>query len=160
MKVREVRCANAVPMSQKKTENYPPAPSYGRNGFLSVGSLTDRTGPQLTKRPPAPPRNGHTPGPRDTWNPKQGSLGPHLARKQIWSAGVSLRTAPKTGKIHFLVFLARFRPRTGRRNFSKSPRHPKISKSRIAATGGQTIGSHSCTKIAQRERDSDEPKKS
>ena len=48
-----------------------------------------------------------------------------------------------------------FRPRTGRRNLSESPRPENPSVSRIAAAGGRTIGS---TKVAQCERASDEPK--
>ena len=31
---------------------------------------------------PSPPQNGHISGPRDTWDPEQGSLGPHLACDQ------------------------------------------------------------------------------
>ena len=106
---------------------------------------------------PAPLQNTHLPSPKDTWDPKQGSVGPHLACDQIWSAGISSKTAPNTGKIHFLAFLARFGRRTGRRIFSKAPRHPKTSKSRIAAAGGRTIVSRGCTKVAQLERASDEP---
>ena len=72
----------------------------GQNLSL-VGSLTDKTSPQPTKWPPAPQKNAHISGPRDTWVPKQGSLGLHLAYDQIWSAGVSPRTAIKSGKIQF-----------------------------------------------------------
>ena len=39
--------------------------------------------------------------PRGTWKPTWDSLGPYSACDQIWSAGVSPRMAPKTGKIHF-----------------------------------------------------------
>ena len=53
------------------------------------------------------PQNGHILGPRDTRDPKQGSLGPHSACDQIWSAGDSPRADPKTRKIHFLAFWAR-----------------------------------------------------
>ena len=42
---------------------------------------------------PSAPQNGHTSGPRDAWDPKQGSTGPHLAYDQLWSMGVSPRTA-------------------------------------------------------------------
>ena len=66
-------------------------------------SPTNEMGPS----PPAPPpqkKNGHIPGPRDTWGPKQGSLGPHLACNQIWSAAISPRANPKTGRIHFGFF--------------------------------------------------------
>ena len=118
---------------------------------MSVRSLTDKTRPQPTKWPPAAPLSARISGPRDTWDPKQGSLGPHSACKQISSA----RTAAKTGKIHLLVFLARFGPRTGPR---KSTRPPITSKSRIAAAGGRIIGSRGRTTVAQRSSGSDEPK--
>ena len=51
---------------------------------------------------------------------------------KIWSAGVSPRVDPRTEKIQFWVFLARFGPRTGPQNFPKSPRPPQTSKSRIS----------------------------
>ena len=54
--IRRLRKSLTLLMSQKIPENSPVAPSYGRNVFLSVGSLTDRAGPQLTKWPPAPPK--------------------------------------------------------------------------------------------------------
>ena len=86
------------------------APSYFQNSFL-VGWVSTRQNRSPTEEmAPSAPQNGHTPGPRDTWDPTQGLLGPHLACKQIWSVGVSPRTAAKTGKIHFLPFLARFGP--------------------------------------------------
>ena len=109
---------------------------FGPETLLSVGSLTNKTGPQPTKWPLAPPQNGHILGPRDTWDPKQGSLYPCLACDQMWSAGVSPRTAPKTGKIHFLGVFSLFCALGGRK-ISQSPRHPKTSgKPQIAAAGG------------------------
>ena len=78
---------------------------------FSVGWVPNRQNRSPTdEMAPSPPPNGHIPGPRDTWGPKQGTVGPHLACDQIWPAAVSSRMAPKTGKIHFLVFLARFGP--------------------------------------------------
>ena len=50
-----------------------------------VGWVPNRQNRSPTnKMAPSTPPNGHIPGPRDTSDPKQGSLGPHLARKQIW----------------------------------------------------------------------------
>ena len=69
--------------------------------FLSVWSLKDRTGPQLTKWPLIPPQTPIYRAPRGTWEPTWDSLGPYSACDQIWSAGVSPRMAPKTGKINF-----------------------------------------------------------
>ena len=71
VKVRKLRNATAVQVSQKLPENSPVAPGYGQNGFfLSVGALTDRTGPQPTKWPLAPPRApvSRTPGTHGTPN--------------------------------------------------------------------------------------------
>ena len=70
VRVRKLRNANAVPMSQNTPEKSPLAPSYGQNGFLSVGSLTDRTSPQLTKWPPTPSKTAicRAPGTRGTPN--------------------------------------------------------------------------------------------
>ena len=104
-----------------------------------LGSLTEKTGPRPTKcPPPSPPKDGHTSGPRDTWDPKQGSSGPHLACTQIWSPGVSPRTAPNTGKIHFFGVFGPFRA-PGGREIPQDPQNP--SKSSIAAAGGRTIES-------------------
>ena len=114
---RELRNATAVPMSQTIPENSPVAPSYGQNSFLVVGFPTDKTGLQPTKWPPAPPQKRQNPGPRETWDPKQGPVGPHLACNQIWSAGVSSGTAPKTGKIDLLAFFGPFRAPNGAANF-------------------------------------------
>ena len=80
---------------------------------------------------PSAPQNGHILGPKGTWDPTQGSLGPHLGCDQIWSAGISPRTAPKTRKIRYLDFWPILGP--GRpQKFSKSPGPPKTSKSQIA----------------------------
>ena len=53
---RNLHNANAVPMSKKNPRNWLVALSYGQNSFLLVASLTDLTGPQPTKQPPAPKR--------------------------------------------------------------------------------------------------------
>ena len=70
VKVRKLRNANAVPMSQNIAKKSLVAPSYGQNGFLLVGSLTDRTSPQLTKWPPAPSKTAisRAPGTHGTPN--------------------------------------------------------------------------------------------
>ena len=86
--VRKLRNANAVPVSQNIAENSPVAPSYGQNGFF-VGWVPNRQNRSLTdEMASSPPQNDHIPGPRDTWDPKQGSLGPHLACKHLWSGGI------------------------------------------------------------------------
>ena len=111
-----------------------------RPKWFFVGSVpTLHSGSPTGEMVPRHPQSTRILGPRDTQEPKQGSVGPHSACDHIWSPGVSPRTAPKTGKTHFLAFLVRFRPRTGPRNFS--PRPPKTSKLRIAAAGGRTIKS-------------------
>ena len=87
VRVRQLRNTNAVPMSQNIPGNSPVAPSYGGNGFF-VGWVPNRQNRSATdEMAPSAPRNGHIPGPRITWDPKQGSLGPHLACKQLWSGG-------------------------------------------------------------------------
>ena len=118
--------------------------------------MFSRLGPQLIKCPPPPP-NGHILGPRDTWDPKQGLLGPHVACDQIRWAGISPRTAPNIGKIHFFgVFGPLWAP--GGRKISPSPADPpKSNKVQIATAGGRTVESAKCTKIAQHERVSDRP---
>ena len=68
-------------------------------------------------------------GPRDMGEPKQASLGPHLACGQIGSAGVSPRTARQTKKIHFLAFLVRFGPR-GAAKFLQVPQTPQTPVNR------------------------------
>ena len=75
---------------------------------------------------PPPKKNGHNLGPRDTWDPKQGPLGPHLACDQTWSAGVSPRTAPKTGKGHLFGVLGPFRAPGGREVFLRPPDPVKV----------------------------------
>ena len=88
VRVANMRKANAVPISQNIPENSPVAPSYGRNGFFG-GWVPNRQNRSPTdETAPSAPQNGHIPGPRDTWDPKQGSLGPHLACKQLWSGGI------------------------------------------------------------------------
>ena len=55
------------------------APSYGQNVFF-VGWVPNRQDRSPTDEMAcSAPRNGHISGPRDTWDPKQGSPGPHLA---------------------------------------------------------------------------------
>ena len=114
---------------QNRPENWPVAPSYRQNGFVGWvpnrqnRSPTDETAPSPTPKRPYLGSQGHV-GPQ--------TLGPHVACDQIWSAGVSPRADPKTGKIHLWAFLARFGPQAGWQNFSKSPRPPKTSKSRIS----------------------------
>ena len=135
VRVRKLRSPNEQKTPRKLTagaELRPEQVFVGRAPKRQNRSPTDATAP-------SPPPNGHLPGPRDAWDPNQSSVDPHLASDQNWLAGVASTTAPKIGNIHFLVFLACFGQRTGRRNFSKSPRHPKTSKSRIAAAGGRTI---------------------
>ena len=104
------------PVSQNIPEKWPVAPGYGRNSFLSIGTLTEKTGPQPTTRPQPTPKRPYL-GSQGHRGPQKGSLGPHLQCDQIWSVGVSPRADPRTGKIHLLVFLARFEPQTGSRNF-------------------------------------------
>ena len=102
---------------------------FGSNFFVSWVPNQQNRSP-TDKTVPSPPKNGHISGPRVTWDPKQGSLGPHIACDQIWWAGVAPRPAPKTGKLHFWAFLARVGPQTGSRNYP--PRPPKTSKSRVS----------------------------
>ena len=110
IRVRKLRNANAVLMSQNIPQNSLVAPSYGQKEIF-VGWVPDRQNESPTdKMAPSAPKNGHIPGPRDAWDPKQGSVGPHSACIQICLTGVSPRTAPKTGKIHFLAFLAHSGP--------------------------------------------------
>ena len=92
-------------------------------GRFFVGWVPDRQNRSPTdETAPSPPKNGHISGPRVTWDPKQGSLAPHLACNQIWSAGVSPGTAPKTGKSTFRPF-GPFRPPGGRK-ITPSPPDP------------------------------------
>ena len=96
------------------------------------------------------------------WDPKQGSLGPHLACDQIWSAGVSPRTTPKTGKIHFWAFSARFMPWAAAKFLQVPQTPPKPSKWRISR--GNRVKPpnvrRQSKKVAQRERGFDEPRNS
>ena len=107
-------------------------------------------------------KTGHISGPRVTWDPKQGSLGPHLACDQIWSAGVSPRTTPKTGKIHFWAFSARFMPWAAAKFLQVPQTPPKPSKWRISR--GNRVKPpnvrRQSKKVAQRERGFDEPRNS
>ena len=106
--VRKVRNVKALPTSQSFPQSSLVAPRL-RPKRCFVGWVPNRQNRSPTDATaPAPPRNGRIPGPMDTWDPKQCSLAPHLARKQIWSAGVSPRTAPKTGKMHFFALFCRF----------------------------------------------------
>ena len=154
VRARKLCDANVLPMSLKIPENWPVAPSYRQNGFVGWvpnrqnRSPTDETAPSPTPKRPYLGSQGHV-GPQ--------TLGPHVACDQIWSAGVSPRADPKTGKIHFLVFLARFGAQTGPQNFSQSPRPAKTIKPRIARKSKTTQCCQS-KKNAQRDCSSAEPK--
>ena len=99
------------------------APSYGQNDILSVGSITDKTGRQPTKRPP--PKKRPYLGSQGHVGPQTGFTGSAFSMRSNLVGGRFAQSGPKTGQMHFLVFLARFGPPTGSRNFSKSPRPPK-----------------------------------
>ena len=73
---------------------------------------------------PSPPQSAPISDPRGTSDPKRGSLRPHSACGQIWSGGVSPRTAPKSRKIHFPTFLAHFGPRAAAK-FLEVPQTPQ-----------------------------------
>ena len=62
-----------------------------------------------TKWPLIPPQTPTPWGRRGTWVPTWDSLGLNSACDQIWSAAVSPRTAPKTGKIYFFRASGPFR---------------------------------------------------
>ena len=90
---------------------------FGSEIFFPVGSLTDKTGPQPTKWPPAP-ENGYISGPRDTWDPKQGSLG---MRSNLVS-GRSAQNGPQDRKNPLFRFLWPVSGPGRPQNFSTSPR--------------------------------------
>ena len=78
--------------------------TYGRNRFF-VGWVPNRQNRSPTdEMAPSPPQSARISHPSDTWDPKQGSLGPHSACNQIWAAGISPRTAPRPGKATFWRF--------------------------------------------------------
>ena len=147
-------------MSPHCPENSPVAPSYGPNTYPGGGPYPPPDPPPThDNMAPRPPQSARISDPRGTSDPKRGSLRPQLASDKIWSAGVSPRTAPKTGKIHFFSVFGPFRALCGR-EISLSPQDPKTSTPRIAAAGGRTIESAKRTNIAQRKPGSDEPKNS
>ena len=128
---------------------------------MSVGPLPDKSGPQPTERPPAAPQNGHMSGPWVIWNPKQGSLGPHIACDQIRSAGAFAQNSPQARENPIWVFLACFGPRAATKFLQVPKTPPKTSISRISRkTSGGTTQRRQSEKVAQRKRNFHEPEKS
>ena len=93
--VRKLRNANAVPVSHKNPENSPVMPSYGQNGCLSVGSLTDKTGPQPTKCPQAPPPERPYLGPQGYIRPQTGFTAPAFSVQSTLVGGRFARNGPQ-----------------------------------------------------------------
>ena len=89
-----------------------------------VGWVPDRQNRSPTKETaPSPHPNGHILGPRDTWDPKQGSLGPHFARKQISSAGV--QNGPQDRENPLFGVFAPFQAQNRAKFLPKVPQTPK-----------------------------------
>ena len=111
---------NAVPVSQNNVENSPVAASYGRNGFLLVGSLTDKPGPQPTQWPQAPSRApvSRAPGAHGTPNRVHWVRISHLVGRRFAQNGPHDRENPLFG-----VF-GPFRALNGAREISLSPPDP------------------------------------
>ena len=112
--------------------------------FLSDGSLANKTGPQPTKCPPAPPQSGHNLGPRDTWDPKQGSPGPHLACDQIGLAPFHPERPPRPGTSTFSASLVRLGPQAAVK-FPQTPQNPVNRK--LGPQEAATIESAKYTKL-------------
>ena len=108
-----------------------------------VWSLTDKTGPQPTKWPPAPPKTAIT------WAPGTHGTPNRVHRVRIQHAiKFGLRAfhperPPRPGNPPFRLFWPVWGPGRPR----NSPRPQKSSKSRSVAAGGQTIENAKCTKL-------------
>ena len=131
VRARQLRNANAVPMSQNIPENWPVAPSYGQKGFWSVGSLTNKTGPQPTKWPPAPPKKRPYLGSQGHVGPLTGFTGSAFSMRSNLVGGRFAQSGPQDRETPLSGAFGPFRA-LGGRDISLSPRPQKTSKSRIS----------------------------
>ena len=84
------------PDEPKSPENSPVAPSYGPNSFLSVGSLTDKTGRQRTKCPRAPPKiKWPYPRPQGHMGPQTGFTGSAFGMQTTLVGGHLAQNGPQ-----------------------------------------------------------------
>ena len=105
---------------------------------------------------PSALQNGHIPGPRDKWDPKQGSLGPHLACKRRGAS--SPERPPRPGKSTFWRFCPFSGPKRGR-EISLSPPDPRKPVNReLPDNFLSTTQRRQSKKVTQRKRSSDEVK--
>ena len=91
VRLRKLRNANAVPMSQKipKTRRRPVAggTELRPKQFFVCWVPNQQNRSPTYETAPSPPLKmaiPQAPGPRDTWDPKQGSVGPHLIKFGRW----------------------------------------------------------------------------
>ena len=120
VRIRKLRNANAVQMSQKNPGNSPVAPSYGQNSFLWVGFLTDRTGPQLMKWSPAPPPERPYLGSQGYMGPQTGFTGSAFSMRSNLVGGFFAQN----GNIQFVCIFGPFGPRAAAK-FLQVPQTPQ-----------------------------------